>query len=256
MKLAVVSGASSGIGEACARLFVKHGYHVILLARSESKLNKIVAELVDLGFQASYEALDGADHMAIKEMAKRVLSRYGLPEVFVHAAGAGTWQFIEEAELGAAGQLMAAPYYSAFNLTQVFMAACLARRSGHHIFVGSPASIAPWPGATGYVAARFALRGLNEALNQDLAGTGVHASHIVFGKVSSAYFLHNPGSEEVIPAANRFAPTLTPEKCALLILKLVNRPKREVIYPWVIRLSFSFPWLIRWLGRKTGRRHQ
>lgn len=150
--------------------------------------------------------------------------------------------------------MMAAPYFAAFHLNYALLPGMLKRGSGHLIHVGSPASIAPWPGATGYTAARFALRGLNEALNQDLHGTGVRTSHMVFGKVSSGYFEHNPGTEALIPWANRFAPTLTPEQCARRIMVLIRRPKREAIYPWMVRCFFAFPRMTRWLGRKTGRR--
>lgn len=121
--------------------------------------------------------------------------------------------------------------------------------------MGSPASLSPWPGATGYVAARYALRGLNEALYQDLAGTGVTTTHVVFGKVSSGYFQHNPGSEARIPKANQLSRTIPPEECARVIERLIDHPKREYCYPALIRWFFRFPALARWVGRETGFRH-
>ena len=70
--------------------------------------------------------------------------------------------------------------------TRLFFRSLLARGRGAFVHVGSPASLMPWPGATAYSASRWALRGLHEALCQDLAGTGVRSCHVLLGEVRTA----------------------------------------------------------------------
>jgi short-subunit dehydrogenase len=135
----------------------------------------------------------------------------------------------------------------------------LERGSGLIVNVNSPGALAPWPGSTGYAAARWALRGFTEALRQDLAGTGIGVMHFIPGKTSSAYFEHNPGSEERIPAISKMIPTLSPEEAAAALVGGVLRDAREVVVPFMLRLiqilERPFPGLTRWLLRATGVRH-
>jgi len=208
---------------------------------------------------ATIFAIDAADAPAVLDAAKVILRDLGTPDVVVNCAGAGVWRFIEETPPSEARQMMDAPYFASFNLTHAFMPSMLKQRSGTIIHVNSPVSALGWPGATGYMATRWALRGLHEALTLDLAGTGVKSCHVVFSKVKSAYFTNNPGSEERVPAIARLVPELTPEQCADVLLDVIQRPRREVIHPAMLRvfygLNFLFPWLVRFLAIRTGRRH-
>jgi short-subunit dehydrogenase len=103
------------------------------------------------------------------------------------------------------------------------------------------------------------LRGLHEALCQDLRGTGVRSSLVYFGEVSSEYFEANPGSHEHIPKLAAPIPLSTPERCADVLLRVVRRPRRVVFYPFALRLMAWFaaiaPTPTRWLAARTGRRH-
>ncbi len=95
----------------------------------------------------------------------------------------------------------------------------LARGSGRIVNMGSPGSFAPWPGATGYTAARFAMRGFTAALRADLDGTGIGVTLVVPGEVRSAYFDANPGTAARLPRAGKFFPVLTPEQVAAAIVR-------------------------------------
>jgi len=154
---------------------------------------------------------------------------------------------------------MGAPYLAAANTCRGFMADMLAAKRGLFVHVGSPASVMPWPGATAYTASRWALRGLHEALCQDLRGTGVHSSLVYFGEVSSEYFEANPGSQEYIPNIGSWIPVSTPERCAEVVLETVRRPRRVVFYPFALRfmawLAAITPAPTRWLIARTGRQH-
>ncbi len=252
-KLALITGASSGIGEATARAFAASGYRVVLVARGVEKL-KAVADAI--GERAIVEACDASDGAAVLAMADRVMKRDGVPEVIVNCAGAGLWKYVEHTTPAEMNLMMQAPYFSAFNITHAFMNALLARKSGVIVHVGSPASMFPWAESTGYVAARWALRGLNEALNQDLAGTGVHSCHAVFARVDSPYFANNGVGEEKIPSIAKTIRTMAVSECAQKLVGLAANPRREALWPFMLRvyalIHWVMPWLVLWLLRVTG----
>ena len=258
-KLAVITGASSGIGEATARLMAREGWTVVIVARSADKLEALKSQIEHDGGAAVVEVLDAADGEAVIAMSCRIRNSLGTPRVIVNSAGAGEWKFIEDTPPAEAQRMMGAPYFAAYNTTQAFMKDMLAAREGTIIHINSPVSRLAWPGATGYAAARWALRGLHDALYQDLVGTGVHSCHVVFGEVSSNYFQANPGSHDGLPSLARMLPVSTPDRCAEIIWKVVRRPRRELVYPFLLRtfywLERPFPGLVRWAVRIGSRRH-
>jgi short-subunit dehydrogenase len=257
MKLSVITGASSGIGAATARRMAADGYKVVLLARGRSKLDEVAAEI---GNNAVVEVCDASDGDAVLAIAERVRDDFGVPDVIVNCAGAGQWKLIEDTPPAEGMAMMQAPYFAAFNLTHAFMRDMLGRNRGVIIHVGAAVSIFTFPSCTGYAAARWALRGLHESLCEDLHGTGVRSCHVVFGKVSSPYFDHNPGVEEKIPGIARTVRTISPEECAKVIATAAKRPQRQVVYPLMLRMfvwSYALlPWVTRWLLRTTGAKRQ
>jgi short-subunit dehydrogenase len=257
--LAVVTGASSGIGAATARRLARDGWRTVLVARNRARLEEVATAIEAAGGHPVIEPGDASDGERVLAMAERVRRRHGAPRLIVYSAGAGRWLFIEETSPEDVRRMMEAPFLAAFNVCHAFMADMLAARAGTIIQVGSPASIIPWPGATGYTAARWALRGLHESLVQDLRGTGVSSCHVVFGEVSSPYFDHNPGARESMPRLGRLIPVLTTERCAEIIARTARRPRRQVVAPFMLRLmSWSAavaPGPTRWLIARTGRRH-
>ena len=258
-QLAVVSGASSGIGAATARALAAEGWRVVLIARGRPGLEIVHQSIAAGGGAAEIAALDAADGVRVFALAEHLRRELGSPSLVVNSAGLGAWKFLEETSPEESAAMLAAPYLAASNLSHAFLPDMLERRAGLLIHVGSPVSRVPWPGATSYTAVRWALRGLHEALCQDLRGTGVRSCHVVFGEVSSPYFEHNRVTPDQLPRAGRLIPTTTPARCAEVILRTVRRPRREVVFPFMLRLFYLMaavaPAPTRWLLASTGRRH-
>ncbi|MEM1237131.1 MAG: SDR family NAD(P)-dependent oxidoreductase [Pseudomonadota bacterium] len=250
MKLALITGASSGVGAATARLFAQNGIKVGMVARRQEILDQLASEI---GENAVPLACDVSDAGAVDTMAAEVTDKHGAPDIVVNCAGLGEWKRLEDTEPANAVAMIGAPYLSAFFVTRAFLPGMLARNSGTVIHVNSPASYVAWPSSVGYTASRAALRGFHEALAQDLVKTGVDSCHIVFGKIDSAYFEVNDVPEDAIPAISKTMPTLTPEYCAQRILEVARRPRYLLIAPLMLRLQIAFsryfPRMTRWLVR-------
>ncbi len=256
---ALITGASSGIGAALARELGRRGARVVLLARTATALEEVAAEVRAAGGQADVFPVDLADPAAVERIAPAVLAQAGPPDLLINNAGVGRWLFLEETSAEEAAAMMAVPYFAALAVTRAFLPAMLARRRrGALVFVNSPAALMPWPGATAYTGARWALRGLAEALRADLHGTRLLVTTVVPGKVSSSYFDNNPGVEQRIPGLARLLPTVTPERAALEILRGVERRRHLVIFPFLLRALYHIhgvaPGPVRWLAAATGAR--
>lgn len=248
-RLAVVTGASSGIGAATASALAADGWRVVMIARGADTLSDVASRIRGAGGDVVSRPLNAADGDAVVAMATEVLAEHGVPEAIVNSAGAGRWTFIEDTPPDEARLMMDAPYFAAYNTTHAFMPALLEARRGVVIHVGSPASLGTWPGATAYTAARWALRGLHEALRQDLRGTGVHSCHVMFGEVESAYFEHNAVNRSEFPKLARYLPVMAPRECAAVILDVIRRPRPQVLYPRAYRWLFAQYRMFPPLGR-------
>ncbi len=257
-RLAVVSGASSGIGAASARALAARGVRVALLSRSHDQLHVIAAQIMLDGGDARVYAVDLSDGTAARETAARIISDLGVPDILLNAAGAGRWLHAEETEPAEAVAMMAVPYFAAFYLTSAFLPGMLARRSGRIVNVGSPAAFAPWPGATGYAAARWALRGFTHALRNDLHGTGVGVTQVIAGEVTSSYWANNPGAAARMPRIANIFPKLTPEQVANAIVHGLERDSANVVVPFALRVALVchkiWPWPMERLLISTGHR--
>jgi len=255
-KTALVTGASSGIGAATARELARAGCRVILLARRQVELDRVAASLG--AGAAAVHALDLTDAAAVTRVARRITSDLGTPDVVVNNAGAGQWKFVEETSPAEAVQMMAAPYFAGFFVTQAFLPGMLARNSGHIVNVSSVASRFVWPGATAYTAARWAVRGFSEALRADLARTAIGVTLFESGVVTTEYWTSNPGSRERVPGVARFIPNVTPEEAARAIVRGVERNRKLVVVPLMMRMIYLqhalFPGIVQWLMTRTGYR--
>jgi short-subunit dehydrogenase len=253
----LVTGASSGIGEAVAREAHARGATVLLVARGETKLKALAAEL---GMRAHHYACDVGSAPAVAELASAVEADGHSVDVVVNSAGSGRWVSIEDAEPEELVEMATVPYLAALLTTRAFVGGMIDRRSGWIVNVNSGVSRAVWPGAVGYASARWALRGFDLALKSDLRGTGVGATEIVLGTVSTSYFANNPDSEDKLPKIAKIVPTVTPEEVATAVCKAVERKRGTVIMPWQMKFvavnSQHFPRMNHFMLWFTGARRK
>jgi short-subunit dehydrogenase len=257
--IVLVTGASSGIGEATAKRYGRAGASVLLLARNVERLEAVAGAIKREGGSAAVYPIDLADPKAIEELSNRVTREQGTPRAIINNAGAGRWLSLIETPPSEAQQMMEVPYFAAFNLTRAFLPQMLVRGSGAICCVTSPASYVAWPNACGYIAARQALAGFTAGLRSELKGSGISVTLVVLGLVDSPYWDHNPGSRRHLPIVeSRFAPILSCDEAAEAIYRGVEERRATVVRPSMLRglilLNALMPRLVTAQLRRASRK--
>ena len=233
-KLALITGASSGIGAATARIFAKRGASVILVARNLERLTAVAETIHAAGGHAEIHAADLANALEVSRVARLVQERRGVPDILINNAGAGRWLPIVDTTAEDLAAMLAVPFFAAFHLTRELLPGMRRRDTGHIVNVASIGAFLAWPHAAGYISARWAVRGFNEALRAELHGSHIGVSLVAFAQVSSGFWEHNPGSWERLPAVAHRLRTLTPDEAAAAIAHAVEREKPLVLRPRMI----------------------
>src|SRR5215470_10363789 len=153
--VALVTGVSSGIGNATAKKLIEHGYRVFGTARSESSPMPAKVERV---------LLDVRDSASIDKGVREVLAKAGRIDLLVNNAGGGLVAAVEETSVDQAQELFDVNFFGAVRMTQAVLPAMRAQRSGRIVFISSIVGFVPAPYMGFYAASKHALEGLAESL--------------------------------------------------------------------------------------------
>lgn len=258
----VITGASSGVGAAIARAMASAGAaQLVLLARNAAALQQLAAELAPTNTQVHCYPCDLADQTQVMFVSRQILLEVGTPDILINNAGSGKWKFLDNTSFTEIQQIMTLPYFAAAWLTQIFLPAMRVNGHGHIVNISSVASRLVWPGATAYIAACRAMRGLSDALQADTHGSGVCVTHYESGPIDTPYWQNNPNSRERVPGIARLlVPMLTAEQVAVAIVKGIRNNRRLIVIPGMMRVVYGlnriFPWAVKWLMINTGYRYK
>jgi NADP-dependent 3-hydroxy acid dehydrogenase YdfG len=183
-KVAVITGASSGIGEATARLLVEEGVHVVLVARRVERLQNLATELGD---SATVEGLDVADPRAVSAMFARVEERFNGLDLLFNNAGIGISLNFDTSDPGDWKTMIDANLYGVLNCTQ---AAIPLMRGRAGAMISSVSSVGGRFGAATwsvYSATKFAVVGFHDALRKELGDEGIRVSVLEPGATWSEF---------------------------------------------------------------------
>ncbi len=176
----LVTGASSGIGLACARLLLERGYRVIGISRRGR---------VDEFEQAEFTgiSLDLGDLARLETGLKQILGDHRI-DCLVHAAGQGLFGSIEQFSLAQMENLLRVNLASAMVISRALVPVLRRRGRGRLVFIGSESALAPGKKGALYCASKFGLRGFCLSLREDCAADGIQVSLINPGMVRSPFF--------------------------------------------------------------------
>jgi NADP-dependent 3-hydroxy acid dehydrogenase YdfG len=219
-RTALVTGASRGIGLACARALAAAGARVAMLARTERTLRAAARE-IGLGALAVVGDLSTSDstRAAVAEVERAF---GGAPDIVVNNAGLFTLASLEATSPAEFARTMDTNLVAPFTILHALLPAMRARRSGHILTIGSIADRTPLPENAAYAASKFGLRGLHEVLRAELRGSGVRATLVSPGPVDTP--LWDPVDPDQRPGFTPRAMMLSPEAVADAVLYVVAQP--------------------------------
>lgn len=174
-KTIVLTGASSGIGEAAAKKLAERGARMCLIARREDELQRVQRDITDAGGEAWIYPADLADEQALTTCAEAILTDHGEVDVLINNAGRSIRRPITEAfdRLHDYRRTMQINYFAAVQLTLAFLPGMVERRRGHIVNVSSYSTLAPVPRFTAYVGSKGALEGFSQSLRAELTNKRV-----------------------------------------------------------------------------------
>lgn len=172
-KVVIITGASSGIGKACAEKFGLEGAKLVITGRNETNLHETAQWLTNKGI----EVLEIKSDVALKEDCKRIIdetiAKYGKVDVLINNAGISMRAILNEVDLSVIEQVMQTNFYGTLYCTK-FALPYLLKSKGSVVGISSIAGFVGLPGRTGYSASKFAMQGFLEALRTENLKTGLH----------------------------------------------------------------------------------
>jgi len=184
---ALVTGANSGIGEACARRLAEAGADLVLHGRSAAKLAPLVAELQALGVAVATTVFDVRDRKAVEAELAKLLET---TEIDILVNNAGLALGLDPIDAGDADQweeMIDANVKGLLYVSRAVIPQMRARNRGHILNLGSIAGKMTYPGGNVYCATKSAVHALTEAMNIDLVGTAVRVGNIAPGAVETNF---------------------------------------------------------------------
>ncbi|MCW5873959.1 MAG: SDR family NAD(P)-dependent oxidoreductase [Anaerolineales bacterium] len=249
--VAIVTGASSGIGEATARLLAADGYRVVLAARRLERLEALQQAIAAAGGEALAVRTDVGHPADVQALVERTLAAYGQVDVLFNNAGFGRTKWLDELDpekdilpqiqVNLSGTILT---------TRAVLPHMIARRRGHIINMSSLGGLMATPTYSVYAATKYGLRGFSDALRREVGVFGIKVSVVYPGGVSGDFASHT-GMQRKSQLSTPRALVLTPQQVAQAVRGLVRRPRRSLVLPWVYRLvvlfSELFPSLNDWV---------
>lgn len=241
-QVVLITGASGGIGAACARDLAKRGAQLVLNARDESRLNAL-----DLP-GALLAPGDITLATTREQLIAQSLQRFGRIDVLINNAGVGVYWPPSSAHDSDTRQMFEVNFFAPLALAQAAVPAMRRQRSGVIVNISSIAGKVTLPWLTLYSASKFALSSATAGLRMELARDGIHVMAVYPGYVRTEFQDHAIGAHPPpeIVKGKRFA--ISAEQCARDILRGVERRARSVVTPgwWrgLAGLHLLFPKLV------------
>jgi NAD(P)-dependent dehydrogenase (short-subunit alcohol dehydrogenase family) len=213
-QLALVTGASRGIGLAVADALRDAGAHVVRLARS----------LEDRDAEGQTDRrCDLTDSAAVARVLERLRVERGIPDIVVNNAGVFLVKPVEEITPSEFAQTLATNLTAAFLVAHTLLPRLRERASGHVVTIGSVADHVTFPGSTAYAASKFGLRGMHYALAAELERSGVRTTLVSPGPVDTEMW--DPVDPDSKPGFTKRRDMMRPADVAAAVLFAVTRPR-------------------------------
>jgi 3-hydroxy acid dehydrogenase / malonic semialdehyde reductase len=188
-RTALVTGATSGIGEACARRFAADGADLVLFARRRERLESVADAIrTQHGRTVRTAQLDVRDRAAVSEAVAALRAADAVPDILLNNAGlASGFDYFQSSDPEDWDRMIDTNIKGLLNVTRAVLPLMIERGRGHVINIGSTAGHMAYPRGNVYAATKFAVRALTDGINLDVAGTPVRVSSVDPGFVETEF---------------------------------------------------------------------
>jgi short-subunit dehydrogenase len=214
-KVVIVTGASSGVGAAAAKMFAAEGASVALAARSEDKLHEVVAGIDKHHGRAQSFPTDVGDPDACARLLESVAATFGGIDILVNNAGANQRGAVEKQDPADLAHIVRVNLIAPIVLTRLTLPYLRRRGAGSIVNVASIAGQTPMPDEATYGATKAGLRSFSFALAEELAGTGIRVAVVSPGPIDTPFIMDEI---EDVPGYVFANPMSTAEEVAALVL--------------------------------------
>ena len=257
-KVVIVTGASSGIGEATAREFARAGATVVLAARRKERLDRLQNEIEEMGGRALAIPTDLTQLDQITNLVEITLSTFGRIDILANIAGWGFYDWLEELSAEELRRHYEVNVIGLAELTRQVIPAMKAQRSGFILNMSSYVSRISVPPLTVYASTKYAVEGLTDGLRRALLPWGITVTRIHPSSVSGTEFnkrVVRDGGVEYRPVP---IGRIRRERLARHIVGLIERPRRALfisrIYEVPVWINRHFPEVVDWVSSTWVRR--
>ncbi|BBI33603.1 SDR family oxidoreductase [Cohnella abietis] len=235
-KVVIITGASSGIGEATAKLLAEKGAKVVLAARREERLQAIVKEIEQEGGQAAYIKADVVSAEDMQKLAQFALKQYGRIDVLVNNAGVMPVSRLNEQRVAEWDQMIDVNIKGVLNGIAAVLPTMREQQSGHIINISSVAGYEVNPTSAVYSGTKFAVRAISEGLRKEESPSSHIRSTLIAPGMTESELLNTVTSPEVKAMASHISGlAISPYSIARAIAYAINEPDDTGVNEIVIR---------------------
>ena len=205
-KVALVTGASAGIGKACALALVAEGAKVVLVARRKDRLDELIAQIQASGGQALAVVGDARDEQTALNAVAGSLEKFGKIDILINNAGVGNYKNLVDTSAEDYDEMMDSNVRSTFLFSRHVVPGMIAQKSGTVLMISSMAGIYGFGGEAVYCATKFAQVGFAQALDKELRPHGIKVGLICPGGVKTEFALGKGRTEESVAQSGMLEP--------------------------------------------------
>ncbi|MBI4518504.1 MAG: SDR family oxidoreductase [Deltaproteobacteria bacterium] len=250
-KVAVVTGASSGIGRLLSLRLAREQARLALVARREAELNALAEEIRRAGGEALVLPCDVGERAQVFAAADHVRRHFGPVEVLVNNAGYGRHRRFLEWELDDIERMMQVNFLGSVYWTKALLPHMVEQRRGWVVFIASVAGKIGVPDESVYAASKFAMVGLAEALSLEVEDSGVHVLTVCPGAINTPFF-DAEALERMSPVSRRSM--IEPAPLIEAIMKALARGQHDITVPRAITAGYIVRALAPGLMRRNVKR--
>ncbi len=225
-RVALVTGAGSGLGAAMARTLIEAGYDVAALDLDTARLAALADQPGVLGL-----ACDVSDAAAVDAGVAEIIARFGRIDIAVNCAGVDHTYWLEDQTLAQFDQIIAVNLRGPFVVAKAVWPGMKAQGGGQIVNIASTAALRVWPGASAYHASKFGVLGLSRALSLEGRGDGIRVTTVIPGGMDTRFFDRFREQNIPLPGPDTLQ---SPDNVARTILYALGLPADSVLQELVI----------------------